>query len=113
MVGRLFADEKARKRAAHGLSKSAATDPMHIYLDVPTTPSVPDTYSKEALTSVRLFRAEGKKKVMKEVPLGELPLLGSIAGFMDMLRVYTTPEKRQAVQKAAAELFKNRQLTAD
>src|SRR6267143_1055353 len=97
MVGRLFADEKARKRAAYGLSKSAATDPTHIYLDVPTTPSVPDTYSKEALTSVRLFRAEGKKKVMKEVPLGELPLLGSIAGFMDMLRVYTTPEKRQAV----------------
>jgi len=113
MVGRLFADEKARKRAAYGLSKSAGTDPMHIYLDVPTTPSVPDTYSKEALTSVRLFRAEGKKRVMKEVPLDELPLLGSIAGFMDMLRVYTTPEKRQAEQKAAAELFKNRQLTAD
>ena len=113
MVGRLFADEKARKRAEHSLSKSAGTDPMHIYLDVPTTPSVPDTYSKEALTSIRLFRAKGKKRVMKEVPLDELPLLGSIAGFMDMLRVYTTPEKRQAVQKAAAKLFKNKQLTAD
>ena len=112
MVGRLFADEKARKRAEHGLSKSAGTDPMHVYLDVPTTPSVPDTYSKEALTSVRLLRAEGKKTVMKEVPLDELPLLGSIAGFMDMLRVYATPEKRRAVQKAAAQLFKNKQLTA-
>ncbi len=110
MVGRLFADEKARKRATRGLSKSARTDPMHIYLDVPTTPSVPDTYSKEALTSVRLLRADGRKRVMKVVPLNELPLLGSIAGFMDMLRVYTTPENRQAVQKAAAELFKNKHL---
>jgi HD superfamily phosphohydrolase len=112
MVGRLFADEKVRRQVTAELAESTKTNPMHIYLDVPTTPSVPETYSKEALTAVRLLRTEGKKRVMKTVPLSDLPLVGSIAGFMDMLRVYTTPENRQAVEIAAAQLFKDQHLAS-
>ena len=112
IVGQLFADEKVRKQVTSDLADSARTDPMHIYLDVPTTPSVPETYSKEALTAVRLLRTEGKRRVMKTVPLSDLPLVGSIAGFMDMLRVYTTPENRQSVETAAAQLFKDQRLAS-
>lgn len=106
MVGRLFADEGARARTVSDIAKAAGVDPGHVYLDVPTTPSVPYTYSKEALTSVGLLKAEGNRRVVKVVPLDDLPLVGSIAGFMDVLRVYTTAEKRPAVEKATAELFK-------
>ncbi len=107
MVGQIFAKEDARRRIVADLARSAKVDPIHVYLDVPTTPSVPFTYSKEVLTSVRLLETRNGRSVMKVVPLSELPLVGSIAGFMDMLRIYTTAEKRGEVEKAAAELFRD------
>lgn len=107
MVERIFADEGARTRAVSEIAKTAKVDSHHVYLDVPTTPSVPYTYTKEVLTSVALFRAEGNRRVVKAVPLEKLPLVGSIAGFMDVLRVYTTPENRAAVEKATSLLFKD------
>jgi hypothetical protein len=78
---------------------------MHVYLDVPTTPSVPYTSSREALTYIRVRGVEPGRKSSKSIPISELPLVGSIAGFMDLLRVYTTPEHRNPVGKAASELF--------
>ena len=112
VVEQLFAKENVRKQLTSDLAESAKVNPMQIYLDVPATPSVPNTYSREALTSVRLLRAKGKKRVMKKVPLSELPLVGSIAGFMDMLRVYTTAENRRAVERATAKLFKDQSFAS-
>ena len=112
VVEQLFAKENVRKQLTSDLAESAKVNPMQIYLDVPATPSVPNTYSREALTSVRLLRAKGKKRVMKKVPLSELPLVGSIAGFMDMLRVYTTAENRRAVERATAQLFKDQSFAS-
>ena len=112
VADQLFAKENARKRVTSEIAELARVDPMKIYLDVPATPSVPNTYSREALTSVRLLRTKGKKRVMKKVPLSELPLVGSIAGFMDMLRVYTTAENKHAVENATTRLFKDRNFSS-
>lgn len=106
-VGLLFADESARQRTVSDIAKASGVDPGELYLDVPTTPSVPYTYSKEVLREVSLLRFEGRKRVVRAVPLGELSLVGSIAGFMDVLRVYTTQENRMAVEKATANLFRD------
>ena len=113
VVGQFFVNKKLRKRATSELAESAKVDPMQIYVDVPTTPSVPNTYSREALTSVRLLRTKGRRSVMKTVSLSELPLVCSIAGFMDVLRVYTTAQHRHAVEKAAAKLFKDQRFVSD
>ncbi len=104
-VRKLFADEGARVKAVSEIARAAKVDPDSVYLDVPTTPSVPYTYSKEALTSVGLFRTRGGSRVVNAVPLEKLPLVGSIAGFMDMLRVYTTPENRVPVERATSRIF--------
>ncbi|MDG6898442.1 MAG: HD domain-containing protein, partial [Nitrososphaerota archaeon] len=88
-VGLLFADESARRKAVAGIARASGVAPGKLYLDVPTTPSVPYTYSKGVLREVSLLRSEGKRRVVKAVPLSELSLVGSIAGFMDVLRVYT------------------------
>ena len=106
-VGLLFADEAARRRTVAAIAKESGVDPGKLYLDVPTTPSVPYTYSKEVLKEVSLLRFEGNKRVVRAVPLRELSLVGSIAGFMDVLRVYTTKENRAAVEKVASRLFKD------
>ena len=106
-VGLLFAAESAREQTVAAIAKASGVDPGKLYLDVPTTPSVPYTYSKEVLKEVGLLRLEGNRKVVRAVPLSELSLVGSIAGFMDVLRVYTTQENRAAVEKATSRLFKD------
>jgi hypothetical protein len=69
---------------------------------------VPYTSSREAFTSVRLVQTKGERRVVKSVPLSELPLVGSIAGFMDVLRIYTTVENRRVVERVTAEMFKDK-----
>jgi uncharacterized protein len=113
VVEQLFANKHVREQVQAELASSAGVDPMLVYLDVPTLPSLPSTYSREVLTSVRLMRTEGKKRVVRTIPLSELPLVWSIAGFMDVLRVYTTAENRRAVQAATAKVFKDRRYIAD
>ncbi len=111
-TGGLLEGVEARARTVADIARAAGVDPGRVYLDVPTTPSVPYTYSKEALTSVGLLKLKGAKKVVKAVPLDELPIVGSIAGFMDMLRVYTTAENRSAVERATSRLFKDQDFVA-
>jgi len=87
------------------IAEKAKIEKKHIYLDVPTTPSVPYTSAREALTSIKVVYGEGKNTTHRNVPLSDLPLVGSIAGFMDILRIYTTPEYRTAVERATIHLF--------
>lgn len=110
-VGKLFADEEARGQVEGDIARAAHVDSGQVYLDVPTTPSVPYTYSKEPPTTVGLLKAEGNRRIMKTVPIKDLPLVGSIAGYMDMLRVYTTPENRAAVTRATAKIFADKGIT--
>jgi len=113
MVARLFVDEMARARTVSEISRASRVNSRYIYLDVPTVPSVPYTYTKETLTAVGLLRAKGNRRTVKKVPLSQLPLVGSIAGFMDVLRVYTTAERRAAVEQATSRLFGNQGFAAD
>jgi hypothetical protein len=53
-------------------------------------------------------QTRGGRRVVKSVPLSELPLVGSIAGFMDVLRIYTTAENRRLVERATTEMFKDK-----
>jgi HD superfamily phosphohydrolase len=112
-VGKLFADEAVRNRAVADMAGDARVRPDQVYLDVPTTPSVPYTYSREPPTVVGLMKAEGSRRVMKVVPIKDLPLVGSIEGYMDMIRVYTTTEHRSAVAKAASNIFTDLGPTPD
>jgi uncharacterized protein len=111
-VGKLFTDERARARKASDIAKAARVGSDHLYLDVPTTPSVPYTYSREAFKTVGLLKVEGNRRTIRAVPLAELPLVGSIAGFMGMLRVYTTTENRASVERAASRLFRDANFAA-
>jgi len=108
LVSNLFAKERVREQLTAELAEAAGVDRMHVFLDAPTTPSVPYTSSREAFTSVRLVQTKGGRRVVKSVPLNELPLVGSIAGFMDVLRIYTTAENRRAVERATVEMFKDK-----
>ena len=105
VVEQLFERSRMREQVVLDIAEKAKVDRMCIYLDVPTTPSVPYTSAREALTSIKVIYGEGKKLRNRSIPIGDLPLVGSIAGFMDILRIYTKAEDRAAVGRATANLF--------
>ncbi len=104
-VERIFDQSRFRQELARDIAKKAAVDEAAVYVDVPTTPSVPYTYTREAPSSVILVQEGPTGKTHKTVPISELQLVGSIAGFMNILRVYTREENRRQVAKAVHELF--------
>jgi len=105
VVEQLFAKSKVRDQVISSLAEKAKVNKMHVYLDFPATPSVPYTSSREALTHFMVVGMEGGKKVGRTISINELPLVSSIAGFMDILRVYTTVEHRASVGRATTNLF--------
>lgn len=105
VVEQLFTKSKLRDQVVSSLAEKAKVDRMHVYLDLPATPSVPYTSSREALTHIRVVGVEGGRRVGRTIAISELPLVGSIAGFTDVLRVYTTAEHRSSVGRATAQLF--------
>ena len=105
VVEQLFERSRMREQVVLDIAEKAKVDRMCIYLDVPTTPSVPYTSAREALTSIKVIYGEGKKPRNRSIPIGDLPLVGSIVGFMDILRIYTKAEDRAAVGRATANLF--------
>jgi len=111
VVEQLFDKGTLRNQVISDLAEGAKVNRMHVFLDVPTTPSVPYTSSREALTQIRVFRREGEKTRVTAIPISDLPLVGSIAGFMDVIRVYTTQEHRSAVERATARLFGDENYT--
>jgi len=105
VVEQLFERSRMRDQVVLDLAEKAKVDKKYIYLDVPTTPSVPYTSTRQALTSIKVIDGEGKNTTHRNMLLSDLPLVGSIAGFMDILRIYTTAECRTAVERATAHLF--------
>ena len=88
--------------SSHDIAQSAGVKPSDIYIDVPNTPSVPYTYERQAFNSITLFSNDihGGRRRNETVPISELPLVGSITGFMDILRIYTFPKHRSKVVDA-------------
>jgi uncharacterized protein len=106
-VQRIFSKKRFRDELASGIAQSAGVKPSDIYIDVPNTPSVPYTYERQAFNSITLFSNDGYagNRKTETVPISELPLVGSIAGFMDILRVYTLSEHRSKVVGAVEAIF--------
>ncbi|HUI86311.1 MAG TPA: HD domain-containing protein [Nitrososphaerales archaeon] len=105
VVEQLFEKDRVRNQVLMDISKKAGVDHMHVYLDVPTVPSVPYTPSREMPSSIAVVDRSGRRTSHRTVPIDDLPLVGSIAGFMNILRIYTRPEDRDPVYKATSELL--------
>lgn len=108
VVEELFGKSSMRDQLVLDLAKAARVDRMHIHFDVSTTPSVPYTSSREALTTITLVSGQGRRVRNTTARLTELPLVGSIAGFMDILRIYTDQGDRAPVERAIERLFSDK-----
>jgi HD superfamily phosphohydrolase len=75
-------------------------DERFIFIDISRTPSMPLTPSKEELYAVMLV----DKDLEYETPTSDIPLIDSITGFLDMIRIYTTEGNREKLEKALSNM---------
>jgi uncharacterized protein len=105
VVEKIFSQKRFRNELIGDIARQAGVDEASIYVDVPTTPSVPHTYTRQALNSITLVSEDYSGKHSEKISITELPLVGSITGFTDVLRVYSLPEQRNRVAQAVQAIF--------
>ena len=76
--------------------KSLKIENDFVFIDISRAPSMPLTPSKRELNSIMLV---GKDSEF-ETRTSEIPLIDSITGFLDMIRIYTTENNREKLEKA-------------
>ena len=72
-----------------------------VFVDASSASSMPRTPTKEEISSILLIEKEHEY----ETPVSEIPLIASIVGSLDMLRVYTTAENRDTVEECTNKVL--------
>ena len=83
------------------LAKKAKVDEDEIYVDSSITPSIPLTPSKKESKSIILITRQGNKPKVNVMPISKIPLVSTMSGYMNILRVYTSSKNRKKVEIAS------------
>jgi len=101
-------DEKYKKMDARALDDlasqiagSAGVEENSVFVDASRTTSMPLTPTKKEICSILLVDRERAY----ETPISEIPLIDSVTGFLDMLRVYTTLKNRELVEQSVKRVL--------
>ncbi|HKW05301.1 MAG TPA: HD domain-containing protein [Nitrososphaerales archaeon] len=102
----IFNSGRIRAQLAEEIASGAGVDPESVFVDVPTAPSIPVSSTREALDSVSIVKSkENGSKDYHEMKISEMPLVGTITGFMDIIRVYTDGRHRSRVGRSVGRIF--------
>lgn len=104
--GRHQMDRKALQSLAYKISDAAHVDRAYVFVDASRAASMPLTPSKEEMMSILVV----DKESVRDMPFSHLPLIESISGFFDMLRVYTTAENREKVERSVKKVLGDQEL---
>jgi HD superfamily phosphohydrolase len=85
------------------ISDMAGVDEDTVFVDASRAPSMPLTPTKSEINSILLV----DKEYAYDTPISDIPVINSITGFLDMLRIYTTLESRNAVASAIHKMLGN------
>ena len=101
----IFTQKNFRAQLAQDIAESASVEEDDIYVDVPVTPSVPISSGREAFEGLTVVQTMGKAKESFNWSVEDLPLVSTIAGFMDIMRVYTQENNRHKVEEAVRKVL--------
>ncbi|MCP8319155.1 MAG: HD domain-containing protein [Candidatus Methylarchaceae archaeon HK01B] len=104
-IERILNQKSIRDKISIGIADEAGVDPDMIFFDVPTTPSVPYTSSRQSLSYITLVHKTSEGISYETVPIKDLALVGAIMGYMDIIRIYTQAEHRSKAEKAVEAFF--------
>ncbi len=85
--------------------KKSKLDTSQVFLDTSTTHSIPLTPSKKESKSIILVKKDMKKITTRQIPISKIPLVSSISGKMNILRVYTQQNNRKKVEISAKSIL--------
>jgi HD superfamily phosphohydrolase len=108
MVSNLFGREAYRHQVRSEISKEAGVDIESVIIDVPTVPSVP--YHHAVLMEsmeIPVFTRSPKGKRAQQRLSDSSKIFETLKGFMNILRVYTSDEDREKVEKATGKILGN------
>lgn len=83
------------------IAEEAGVNGSSVFVDSSRASSMPLTPNKKEISSVIL----SDRKRTYEIPVTEIPIIDSITGFLNMLRVYTTAESRNPVEKCISRVI--------
>jgi len=83
------------------IAEEARVSGSSVFVDSSRASSMPLTPNKKEISSVIL----SDRKRTYEIPVTEIPIIDSITGFLNMLRVYTTAESRNPVEKCISRVI--------
>lgn len=113
----IFNQRGFRQNLEAQIAERANVELSDVWVDVPTAPSVPVSSARQSFREITVVKGslEGeaaRNKVRRSnelqaysLGISELPLIGTISGYMDIMRVYTTAENRSKVKKAAESVL--------
>ena len=86
------------------IAKKSNVNPSEIHLDTSTTHSIPMTPTNEESKSVILI-TKGTKVKAEEFLISKIPLVSTMSGKMNILRVYTQQSNRKKVEITAKSIL--------
>ncbi|NHJ87056.1 MAG: HD domain-containing protein [Asgard group archaeon] len=96
-----------RTQLINEIATKAKIDPEHIFIDIPTLPSVPYLHSIDLPAyEIPMFAREGANRKKIGIKIQRVSrIFESLMGMMYIFRVYTNEEDRSKVRKAAESVF--------
>ena len=95
---------KIAEELKEGIAKKSNIDSNQIHLDTSTTHSIPMTPTNKESKSVILITKEPKVKA-EEFLISKIPLVSTMSGKMNILRVYTQKSNRKKVEITAKSIL--------
>ena len=93
--------KKQLNQIKHEIVRKSKVDENEIFVDSSTTPSMPLSPSKKESKSIILVTNNGQKTQATKIPISKIPIVSTMSGFMNNLRVYTPAKNRKKVEIAA------------
>jgi hypothetical protein len=93
------------KQFREDIAKKSKLAETQVFIDTSITNSMPLAPSKKESNSIILIKKEGNKVIPQTIPISEIPLVSSMSGKMNILRVYTQQKNRNKVEMAAKSIL--------
>ncbi|MEE8178533.1 MAG: HD domain-containing protein [Nitrosopumilaceae archaeon] len=98
-------DKVKKTKLRQELSRKSKVDENEIFVDTSVTPSIPLSPSKKESKSIILITKGNHKFEVQEIPISKIPLVSTMSGFMNILRIYTPRKNRKKVEIAAKSIL--------
>ena len=97
--------KKRLNQIKHDIIRKSRVNENEVFVDSSTTPSMPLSPSKKESNYIILVTDNGKKTVATKIPISKIPIVSTMSGFMNNLRVYTPSKNRKKVEIAAKSVI--------